>query len=422
MSVAMGSRSSPGPWPQNTRSWSVGISLRWRWATRPSGDSQSRVFQSVPGRRRSRSLTPMATQARARRAAAPSRSVRGPGISTAASHMRRCSSAAADPKRRAGVGPARARVERHEHLGQGDEARPAGRGLADQVARLGHGGLRVEDDGGRLDDGHAHRGRVAHGRSSRIAAISASTSAVCSPRRGAGRPVRAGVRERRSGGAGDRLGAEGGVVHLHHQADRGGVGVVEQGERLGAHLAVGEPGLAERRQPIDDWAAVSSRAAISSASSRSGGRARAGRRSEGRRGGAPGRWPPAPARAAVGRSRRARSPRRPSRRGGRGRPTKRLKSGSPDPSRMRRCAARAADDSSSEVSTTWPRPLRSRSIRAARMPATMIQGAISVVHRHGHHAPAVRRHEARLGLERDVGAAPPLRARRPRASSAPGGG
>ena len=51
-----------------------------------------------------------------------------------------------------------------------------------------------------------------------------------------------------------------------------------------------------------------------------GGRGRAGRRSEGRRGGAPGRWPPAPAREAVGRSRRARPPRRPSRRDGRGRP------------------------------------------------------------------------------------------------------
>ena len=45
----------------------------------PSGASQTSVFQRVPGRAESRSLTPMATQARARRAASPRRSVRGPG-------------------------------------------------------------------------------------------------------------------------------------------------------------------------------------------------------------------------------------------------------------------------------------------------------------------------------------------------------
>ena len=99
MSVTRGSRSSPAPWPQKTRSWSVGSSLRCLWARVPSGASHTRVFHIVPGRAESRSLTPIATQARARRAAAPRRSVRAPGTSAALSHMRRWTSAAALVKR-----------------------------------------------------------------------------------------------------------------------------------------------------------------------------------------------------------------------------------------------------------------------------------------------------------------------------------
>ena len=73
------------------------MSLRCLPARLPSGASQTSVFQRVPGRAESRSFTPIATQAPARRAAAPSRSVSGPGTSTAAAHMRRWTSAPSRP-------------------------------------------------------------------------------------------------------------------------------------------------------------------------------------------------------------------------------------------------------------------------------------------------------------------------------------
>jgi hypothetical protein len=57
------------------------------------------VFQRVPARAALRSLTPIATQAPAARAASPSRSVCGPGISTAFSWRRWKSSVASGDQR-----------------------------------------------------------------------------------------------------------------------------------------------------------------------------------------------------------------------------------------------------------------------------------------------------------------------------------
>ena len=314
MSVTSGSRSSPAPWPQKTRSWSVGRSLRCRWARVPSGASQTSVFQSVPGRAGVALVDPDGDPG-PRPAGGGSESL-GEG----SGHVHRVGPhAAVELGRAAGelrarVGPARAGVERHEHLGQGDQPGPSGPGLADEVACLVDARGGVQDHGRRLHHGHAHR--RPHGRRSRI---SSSTSSVCSPRRGAGRPLRGRCAREAQRRARDELGAEGGVVDLHQQAQLARLRVVEQGQRPLAHHAVGQAGLAQDAKPVGASGGSPGGRRSPGPAPRSSAPAPAARRSEGPRGGARGPGRAAAARASAGRSRPGRCRRRRSRRGGRAR-------------------------------------------------------------------------------------------------------